>query len=33
MIILQETVESSDRHHQYCCLFFQLVRYITMKEM
>ena len=33
MVLLQETVESSDRDHQYCCLFFQLVRYITMKEL
>jgi hypothetical protein len=33
MVLLQETVESGDKHHNPCCLFCQLVRYITMKEL
>ena len=38
---IKETVKSGDRHHKplvkgyiiTCCLFPQLVRYITMKEL
>ena len=40
MVLLQETVESGDKHHHplkgyniTCRLFLQLVRYITMKEL
>lgn len=41
MVLLQETVESGDKRHKpfvkgyaiACCLFLQLVRYITMKEL
>lgn len=41
MVLLQEMVESGDKHHKpfakgyhiTCCLFLQLVSYITMKEL
>jgi hypothetical protein len=41
MVLLQQTVESGDKHHNpfakgyniTCCLFIQLVRYITMAEL
>jgi hypothetical protein len=41
MVLLQETVESDDKHHQpfvkgytiTCCLFLQLGSCITMKEL
>jgi hypothetical protein len=41
MVLLQETVGSDDKHHKpfvkgydiTCCLFLQLVSYITMKSL
>jgi hypothetical protein len=41
MVLLQETAKSGDKHHKpfvkgyniACCLFLQLVSYITMTEL